>query len=826
MTLHPAADSAAKYHPPPARAFEVPVLQTSPVGRYPPQALGTPSYAGYTDDRRDYNEIRPETQLGDTRRLYSSHPVPTRYNPATPDESQYRQPYVNHEHNAGAPHTPTGNDNRGSYIGVRDFPNEGSFYVYEGGQRIPTHVDGEQVNPAWGLTKANKPRKRLALACLDCREKKIKCEPAGVSTCLQCEKARRVCRRYVCPAAVFDASNTLSRSQAQMSQADASTGSWPSAAGSPTKKGASTSDPTPTQSRDIEPDPLNKRRTRENSSPPTVPTKKHRSASPMRTSPDPSHAPREATFVPRPQSPAAAVSYASKHRQTNMDFDWENDPFSVDPGLTLHLLNVYFAHVNNATYCLYPRSHFLHWAQHSSDKCQNERMMLYGMLAAATIFADDNDLSRLGKQFANIAKDAVATQTGKYNVASTHTHILLSLYHFAKGLHDMATTHFGVALHSVQHQNFNTEQGCRDDSSSMLNPRIEFALSRKQLAECKRRTFWSMVFMDRTRGSTTCAIKPEDMFVRLPCTDDMYERSITSDAPYYSNGIIDPSESIITASSPIAPMAWLTIVAVLWGNVLDFTFRGLYRGATGYDAAYKHFYDDTNHGLQGWRTRLPQHLQYSEQNLELSIQQGYAGTFIAMHAMYHMAQIKMNRYVHHALVPDIVPKNLKAANESARELLRQMGALRSARRSIATPAEGQPTTFALSTPFPGYATLAAIDITSAGGWELSLSSTINEIFDGLSCLQELSRYWIPAKEQLRACEKRYYQIQNILQRRTSHEGAWMGRKWGMDKPLEQEFNDAKYDCVWGLGNGSEVYFETLKNDDSNARAQPGGLRLV
>jgi hypothetical protein len=80
------------------------------------------------------------------------------------------------------------------YIGIREIPGEGTFHLYEGGFRIPTHVDGETVNPAWGLTKANKPRKRLAMACLDCREKKIKCEPGAVS-CLQCEKAKRTCRK-------------------------------------------------------------------------------------------------------------------------------------------------------------------------------------------------------------------------------------------------------------------------------------------------------------------------------------------------------------------------------------------------------------------------------------------------------------------------------------------------------------------------------------------------------------------------------------------------------------------------------------------------------
>jgi hypothetical protein len=97
-----------------------------------------------------------------------------------------------------SPHTASGADPQSGkkFLYTRDIPGEGRFHIYEGGHRIPAVVDGEQVNPVWGLTKANKPRKRLALACLDCREKKIKCEP-GVNSCLQCEKARRPCRRWI-----------------------------------------------------------------------------------------------------------------------------------------------------------------------------------------------------------------------------------------------------------------------------------------------------------------------------------------------------------------------------------------------------------------------------------------------------------------------------------------------------------------------------------------------------------------------------------------------------------------------------------------------------
>lgn len=78
-------------------------------------------------------------------------------------------------------------------VGQRELPGEGLCYLYEDGTFCRAIIDGEPVNPSWGITKAGKPRKRLAQACLTCREKKIKCEP-GYPKCHQCAKSQRACR--------------------------------------------------------------------------------------------------------------------------------------------------------------------------------------------------------------------------------------------------------------------------------------------------------------------------------------------------------------------------------------------------------------------------------------------------------------------------------------------------------------------------------------------------------------------------------------------------------------------------------------------------------
>lgn len=78
---------------------------------------------------------------------------------------------------------------------VRDavVPGGGEVWVYADGSTCPKKIGEEEVIPQWGVTKAGKPRKRLAMACMTCREKKIKCEPESPK-CAQCEKSGKECR--------------------------------------------------------------------------------------------------------------------------------------------------------------------------------------------------------------------------------------------------------------------------------------------------------------------------------------------------------------------------------------------------------------------------------------------------------------------------------------------------------------------------------------------------------------------------------------------------------------------------------------------------------
>lgn len=163
---------------------------------------------------------RPELFARDTSSSFRTHQDPRQPTSAHRPDSEARPQYRDAPHSAhSAPVTPTypptpsstvagdvpttkdglgpkiwtGTQFLPRFVRQAEVPGEGMCYFYDDGTHCKTVIDGEIVNAHWGVTKAGKPRKRLAIACITCREKKIKCDP-DYPRCVQCEKFGRICK--------------------------------------------------------------------------------------------------------------------------------------------------------------------------------------------------------------------------------------------------------------------------------------------------------------------------------------------------------------------------------------------------------------------------------------------------------------------------------------------------------------------------------------------------------------------------------------------------------------------------------------------------------
>nr|POE87539.1 putative transcriptional regulatory protein [Quercus suber] len=795
------------------RRLDSRVADQAHISRSTGQTIPTSPYAAYPD-RREHVEGRSDCMRRDSPVAYRNNGAPSPYTSGPGDDQAYRSPRTAYDRSSVTSHNAlSGPECQRMYLGIKEIPGEGHFHLYDGGYRIPTQIDGEQVNPAWGLTKANKPRKRLALACLDCREKKIKCEP-GANSCVQCEKAKRPCRRAPLPSANGDTPPAAA---------------WSSSAGSPPRTDVSSGH----GSNDADPDTSRKRLAGEEPSSPGAMAKKHRSVSPT------SIGRATSAVVNHSLSNGGSAARSSPMERTRPAYAWEEDPFRAEPETTLYLLDLYLMHVNNATICIFPRHAFWHWVKTDLQKSSRELMVLHAVLAVGSIFADER-YGPVGQRHGEIAAEVLASAANLSDLFGVQTRLLLALFYAAKDSGSMAWEHTGAALRAATCNDLRLN--VEDESSGELRYQADpealtaanvhanshFSFSRQQYQECKRRTFWACFLKDRFSAGTLCAINLQDIHLRLPSTDDMYERSIRSEAPYYNNGIVEPLEARISATSPVCPVGWLVQVAAIWGDVLNFINRSVHRGASTYRDSYESFYAETQMRIQDWGSRLPEYLQYSQSNLERSVRGDYADTFISMHAVSHFIHMKLNRYVRHSLVRELVARNIRAALYHAQELLSMMTTLRAANCEGLSPLTGQRCDFFPTTAFIGNIILSAIDIAGAGGLDPNLGATLEAINGGLGCLIILSRYWTTAKLQHRESQKRYYQIQNMVhQPYKARSGCWLGREWGMLDPMEGDF-DAKDDCIYGAtedsGTPNEIYFSALKSvqDDASYR---GGLRV-
>lgn len=485
---------------------------------------------------------------------------------------------------------------------------------------------------------------------------------------------------------------------------------------------------------------------------------------------------------------------------------WEQDPFETDPGLTMHLLDLYFIHAGRATYGMFPRRAFLAWVESNRDKSHDHLMLLYSVLAIGSLFSVDGERRALGRKFASVASYAAEKRFGKFSLQLCQTRLILALYCFARGKSQEAWDYCGAGLRALSALKLNSEEGVKELADS--NSELDYGLDRRTYAECCRRTFWSGLLMDVSHdvvdiptsvdisqqqryngffGGTLFVINLEDAFVQLPCLDNMYEASTPCDAPFFDEELLSGSA---TARPVLGNMAYLCLISTLWGEVLTFSSRAARRSDSAYEQHYDTFYTKMNEKLDAWHALLPENLHYTPQNLDNSIADGHAGTFLSIHALYHATIIRLNRQVRIGVLSmDKIRRNLERTLRMASNFLPIMLSLAPVNRQRRPP----PTAaleFSFSTPFPGYALMLSIDVLTSAGLVSSLPTFIETLNTTLTCIDELSSFWASAKAQQKTVSNRIKQLMDIA----AQEGQGIGNGnygnfWRISNSLETAFGD-------------------------------------
>ncbi|KAL1597005.1 hypothetical protein SLS60_008587 [Paraconiothyrium brasiliense] len=484
--------------------------------------------------------------------------------------------------------------------------------------------------------------------------------------------------------------------------------------------------------------------------------------------------------------------------QDQLAIQWEQDPYDTDPRLTMHLLDLYFLHAGRATYGMFPRRPFLAWVETNREKSQDHLMLLYSVLGMGSVFSTDVEKRSAGKWYAAVAAYAMEKRFGRFTLQLCQSRLILGLYNFARGKSQEAWDYCGAGLRALSALKLNSEDGIKELPETAAD--TPYGFDRLTLEECCRRTFWSGFLMDRYNGfcgGTLCVINIEDTFLRLPCLEDMFEASTPCDTPLFDFDILNHQAY---SGPPFGHMAYLTLISTIWGDVVTFTSRAVHRPGASYERLYEAFYAKTYERLEAWLELLPANLrylavQYTPQNLDNSIVEGSAGSFVSLHALYRTTIIRLNRHIRlSAISPEKVGRNIEQAFYHATNFIHMMHSLAPENRRHRLPPTAA-TEYLFSTPFPGYALMLSIDVITAAGTVTALPGLIETLGTASSCLEELAGFWASARTQHKVVTNRLKHLtKTAMQEEQGIRNGTLGQFWRLPESLEAAFgnDDAVY----------------------------------
>lgn len=184
---------------------------------------------------------------------------------------------------------------------------------------------------------------------------------------------------------------------------------------------------------------------------------------------------------------------ANPGNMSTHSFDWGNDPYDVDPDITMHYMETYFIHVNAATYRIFPRDLFVEWAMNEKFKTPDDLMLIYTMLAMGSVFSSRTERKHEGSLFGKIARYAVERNHGNYSLQLIQSRLLLAFFHFSMGDAHKAWDYGGMGFRVTSGLRYNLEEGVMDIGDDDV---LDYGLNRHALEECRRRTFWAAYMMD------------------------------------------------------------------------------------------------------------------------------------------------------------------------------------------------------------------------------------------------------------------------------------------------------------------------------------------
>lgn len=592
-------------------------------------------------------------------------------------------------------------------------------------------LDESQAAPAWSelKTKAGKERKRLPLACIACRRKKIRCS-GEKPACKHCLRSRipcvyKVTTRKAAPRTDYMAmlDKRLKRMEDRVIRVIpkedqgvvANTGRSnvkPPMPPAPPKSGPGTKKRVAEQAFGDELDDWANTKVGDDG--------------------------KKAPAGQEPKADPTASIDSDEHSLLREGAD------QLPPkDLQQHLAEVFFDYVYGQSY------HLLHKPSFMRRLAQDQVPPVL-MLAVCAMSARYSNHPQVrtepaflrGEQWAKPAREISLRRYDQPNITILIVYLILGLHEFGTCQGGRSWMFGGMAqrmAYALQlHQDLD-----HDPKRSAGSEKSELTFTDREI---RRRTMWSCFLLDRFSSSGTdrpAFVGPEYIRAQLPIREKLFSMEITGPTEDLQGNVPNPvgaeTGQVADAKQNMGVAAYTIRLVALWGEIISYMNLG------GKQRDAKPMWDDEStfqnlrQSAERWRDTLPTSLHYTPENLASHASDKIANQFLFMHIIYYQIMLFMNRFAlpapgHRAVFPKEMPeKFISDAGKAALDAANMISALVN---------EGMDHT--VVAPFAGYAAFFSSTVHIHGAFSqnpaLEASSKQNLAWN-VKYLTKMKKHW-------------------------------------------------------------------------------------
>lgn len=168
--------------------------------------------------------------------------------------------------------------------------------------------------------------------------------------------------------------------------------------------------------------------------------------------------------------------------------------------------------------------------------------------------------------------------------------------------------------------------------------------------EIRRRTMWACFLMDRFNSSGTdrpLFVNEQFIQAQLPIKEHYFQMEITGPTETLEGDVIksaSDSHELFLPKENMGTIAYLIRLVAIWGQLVKYMNLGG-RAKDPHPMWHPESkYQDLKKQAQDWKASLPDCLQYGEENLQMHSTEKTANQFLFMHITYWQVVLFMNRF--------------------------------------------------------------------------------------------------------------------------------------------------------------------------------------